>query len=287
MQGLRQLSQIFTAPMFAKIVRGNDTELFLKKIIKYYPIDCFRDNLSLIQGLYKDLTDNYRCEYIYKNKLFLDIIRNHRLKETVVFNEFKIASSKADLVMLNGSIRIFEIKTELDDLSKLSKQIEDYQKVATEVTIVTNESNIDKLEQYTNRGVGIIVLDQKHKLKEINKANYNANFLSFDTLFRVLRKKEYLDLVLNNFGYIPNVPNMLTFKVCYELLSKLTIEDFQKQVLEILKKRELHSRNLKLLRSSRTPRELKYMCNILNFSINEYDRLHSFLSREIVCTNHI
>jgi len=80
---------------------------------------------------------------------------------------------------------------------------------------------------------------------------------------------------------------MLTFKVCYELLSKLTIEDFQKQVLEILKKRELHSRNLKLLRSSRTPRELKYMCNILNFSINEYDRLHSFLSREIVCTNHI
>ncbi|WP_386693264.1 MULTISPECIES: sce7726 family protein [unclassified Lonepinella] len=287
MQGLRQLSQIFTAPMFAKIVRDNDTELFLKKIIKYYPIDCFCDNLSLIQGLYKYLMENYRCEYIYKNKLFLDIIRNHRLKETVVLNEFKIANSKADLVMLNGSIRIFEIKTELDDLSKLSKQIEDYQKVATEVTIVTNENNIDKLEPYANRDIGIVVLDQKHKLEEIKKANYNNSFLSFDALFRVLRKQEYLDMVLNNFGYIPNVPNMRIFRVCYELLSKLKVEDFQKQVLEILKKRELQSRNLKLLRSSRTPRELKYMCNTLNFNANEYDRLHLFLSREIVCTNHI
>ncbi|QLH47507.1 MAG: sce7726 family protein [Bacteroidota bacterium] len=88
----------------------------------------------------------YRCEYVYKNNIFLDIIKEHGLKDTLTLNEFRVGASKADLVMLNGMVRIFEIKTELDDFSKLSKQLNDYQKFADGVSIVTDERNAEKLK---------------------------------------------------------------------------------------------------------------------------------------------
>ena len=140
-QDLRVLSQIFSPSMFQKIVREDDSVLFQRQTSKYFKSTSNSTNLDIIKTLYRSLQLQYRCEYVYKNNLFLDIIKEHGLKETLTLNEFKVGTSKADLVMLNGMVRIFEIKTELDDFSKLPKQLKDYQKFANEVNIVTDEKN--------------------------------------------------------------------------------------------------------------------------------------------------
>jgi len=284
MQNLRILSQILSPSMFKKTVREGDFLSFQKRIKNHLNVKHCSTNLDVIQSLYKSLQREYRCEYIYKNSLFLDIIKEYGLEKTLTLNELKIGTSKADLVMLNGSVRVFEIKTELDGLSKLSKQLNDYQKFADEVNIVTDGKNAEKLTaEYGDTNIGIIVLDTKNKLQTIKKANNNTSLFDFDPIFKILRKQEYLELVMDNFGFIPDVPNTQIFRTCYELLSRLNIVDFQKQVLEKLKERKLISPNL--LVSSKTPKELKYICNSLDFNEQEYHKLYDFLTTKNVCTN--
>lgn len=285
-QNLRVLSQIFSPPMFQKIVRENDSVLFENQTAKYFNGSSYSTNLDIIKSLYKTLQKQYRCEYIYKNNLVQKLIQEHSLKTTLILNELKISASKADLVMLNGAVRIFEIKTELDDFTKLSKQIADYQKFADKVSIVTDEKNAEKLKvEYADTNIGIIVLDVKNNLQTIKEASNNTMLFEFDTIFKILRKQEYIDLVTDNFGYVPDVPNTLIFRACYELLSSIDIIDFQKQVLNKLKERKLQTPNL--LKSSKTPKELKHICNSLNFNENEYHKLYNFLATKRICTNLI
>lgn len=286
MQNLRILSQIFSPPMFQKIVRENDTALFENQTTKYFNASSYNTNLDIIKSLYKALQKQYRCEYVYKNNIFLDIIKEHGLKDTLTLNEFRVGASKADLVMLNGMVRIFEIKTELDDFSKLSKQLNDYQKFADGVSIVTDERNAEKLKiEYADTNIGIIVLDAKNKLQTIKEAGSNTSLFDFDTIFKILRKQEYLDLVADNFGFIPDVPNTQIFRACYELLASKDIVDFQKQVLNKLKERKLLKPDF--LKSSNTPKELKHICNSLDFNEQEYHKLYNFLATNTVCTNRI
>ena len=217
---LRVLSQIFSLPMFQKIVRENDTVLFENQTTKYFNASSYSTNLDIIKSLYKTLQKQYRCEYVYKNNLVQKLIKEHSLKTTLILNELKISASKADLVMLNGAVRIFEIKTELDDFTKLSKQLADYQKFADEVSIVTDEKSAEKLKvEYADTNIGIIVLDTKNNLQTIKEVSNNTALFEFDTIFKILRKQEYLDLVTDNFGDVPDVPNTL--------ISRLVINYFQ------------------------------------------------------------
>ena len=131
------------------------------------------------------------------------------------------------------------------------------------------------------------MLNKKNERREEKKASNNDENLDFETIFKVLRKQEYLDLVKSEFGFIPNVPNTKIFKVCYEMLSqKMSVKQFQEKVLLILKKRKLHSPNL--LISKKTPKELRYICNSLNLKEKEYKYLYSFLAQNnSLCINHI
>lgn len=286
MQNLRQLSQILSPSMFRNIVRKGDLVLFEKQTSKYLNTTSNDTNLDIIRTIYKTLNKEYRCEYIYKNNLLLHIIKTYGLKKSLTFNEFRIGASLADLVMLNGIVKIYEIKTELDNLEKLEKQIIDYKKFADEVYIVTDDKYAEKLLiKYNNTDIGIIILNSNNKLEIVKEAEISDLSFDFETIFKILRKQEYLDLISDNFGYIPDVPNTKVFSTCYDLLSKKDIKDFQKQVLGKLKERKLKSPNL--LKSKKTPLELKHICNSLDFNDSEYQKLYNFLESKNLCTNRI
>lgn len=280
-QSLRILSQIFSPAMFEKIVREQNSLFFYQKVNKYFHSQkIISTNLDVIKSIYRLLQQEYRCEYIYKNNLLLNIIKKYRLQDTLAVNEFKIGTSKADLVLLNGSARVYEIKTEFDDFGKLSKQITDYEKFADTIHIVTNDKYAQKLKsEYGHSNVGIIVLNKNNQLIEEKEAQNNYDKFDFDTLFKILRKQEYLDLIKEEFGFIPDVPNTKIFKTCYGMLqSRLSVRQFQQKILLKLKERKLHSPSL--LISKKTPKELKYICNSLNLKDNEYQYLFEFLAKK-------
>jgi hypothetical protein len=279
---LRSLSEIFTTSNFNKVVRQNDYKLTERKLKKHYSKESSKTTYKKVLGsLYLELQSEYRSEYFYKNNLLNKyLLKQYSLSTTSVFNEFKIGNSIADFVLLNGSARVFEIKTDLDGLDKLEKQLKDYRQFADLVYIVTSPKYIDKLLlDYSNSTIGVIEFTQRNTFKEHKKAESNNHFFNHLTIFKTLRKAEYLDIVKNYFGYIPDVPNTKIFRACFELISSIEVMEFQRLTFNKLKKRKIKCPDL--LESEKTPFELKQICYTLDFSEQEYNYLYTFLQKTI------
>lgn len=287
-ESLRSLSQIFTTANFNRIIRNKDYANTFARIKTHAAISNNITNLELLNNIYNELLQSYRNEYIYKNLLINKrLIRKYSLKNTIVLNEFKIGNSIADFVLLNGEAQIFEIKTELDDLSKLEKQIFDYYTFATKVYVVASSKHIKKiLNMYKETKIGVIELTRRNSLKEIKKAQSNVKSLDHSVVFKSLRKKEYIEVLRTNSIPIPNVPNTIFFRKCLNLSKNIDIIDFQKSSIKVLKKRNI--KNPDLLKDDKFPDCLKYICYSLNLSKMEYEELTSFLNkRSTQCISRI
>jgi hypothetical protein len=279
-ESLRSLSQLFSPAVFKRIIR-NDTKLFEQRIRKHVSLNESITTAELIKSLYSSFELSYKNEYIYKNTLINDLLlKKYCLETTSVLNEFKIANSIADFTLLNGEVRIYEIKTEFDGLDKLKKQISDYLKFANKVYIVTDSKFTARiLNEYEESVVGVIELTSSNELNEIKPATENLFFLDHTTIFKTLRKNEYIEIINDFFGFIPEVPNTLIFRECLSLSSTIDISVFQKMAFKKLKERKLKCPNL--LKSNETPYELKHICNSLNLNNKEYQSLFSFLNKTI------
>src|SRR5438128_2222499 len=76
---------------------------------------------AIIDSCYAHLLTNYRHEYLYKAAILNDyVLKNYSLDDTILLNEFRVGNSKADAVLVNGTNKVFEIKTELDSPERLN-----------------------------------------------------------------------------------------------------------------------------------------------------------------------
>ncbi len=285
---IRSLSQIISPSNFKKIVREGDYYSTFYKLKKYATVTDSTTNLDAINVIYNSLLKNYKNEYVYKNILTNKLLlKKYSLKNTIALNEFNIGKSIADFVLLNGEARVYEIKTELDNLEKLDKQVLDYCKFGDKVYIVTSSKHVNKLiELYDNSTIGIIELTPRNALKTIKKATSNEATFSYEVLFKTLRKQEYLDIIEEYFNFVPEVSNTRIFKECLALAKKIEISLFQKLVVKKLKSRNIS--NPKKIQEKAIPESLKHICYSLNFSKNEYEKLNSFLNQKSkICISHI
>ncbi|MGB3751088.1 MAG: sce7726 family protein [Arcobacteraceae bacterium] len=85
--------------------------------------------------------------------------------------EVSLPSSVADILVTNGDIHIYEIKSKSDTLARLEKQINDYKKFAHKVTVVVDEKFISKLNklEFMN-GVGIVSVNNRYGLTHIRES---------------------------------------------------------------------------------------------------------------------
>jgi len=279
---MRSLSFLFTPSMFNQIVKEKNV-LALKRKIKNLNLNNKRITTyqTLFKYAYSQLEESYRSEYLFKNSLINEyLLKKYSLNTTTVFNEFKIGSSIADMVLLNGTAKVFEIKTDLDGFDKLKKQVNDYIQFADFVYVVTSEKNIEKvLNDFSNTTIGVIEFTESNTLKERKRPVSNQRTFNHLALFKTLRKTEYLELITEQFGYIPDVPNTMIFRECLKLSLSIKVEEFQKLVFKKLKDRKIKCPDL--LASKKTPYELKQICHSLDFSEFEYLNLYQFLNKSI------
>lgn len=277
----RSLSQIFTPSIFKDLVKSSDYTKMNYRIQKHLIGFSMNDYNSVLEFLYSKLEKNYRNEYLFKNALLnKKLLGTYSLKTTTVLNEFKIAGSIADFVLLNGEVRVFEIKTDLDGFDKLEKQINDYKKFADKIYIVVSKYNSSKIENlYRNSNIGIIEFTNKNTLRTIKEAFTDKDYFDHSTIFKTLRKYEYLEILVDHYGFVPNVPNTQIFRDSLELVKQIDINTFQFLALQKLKERKLKCPEI--LESELIPKELKHLCYTLNFSQKEYDNLFKFLKTTI------
>ena len=225
---------------------------------------------------FSELRENYRCEYVYKNTLINDLIKEYGTKNSIIINEFRVGNSVADMVLFNGTSKAFEIKTELDSDKRLNTQLSDYSKIFRESYIVIHESMLNKYKVEDNIGIITLSVEKgKIKLTKVRKAKEN-NIIDVDMLMRSIRTSEYKNIVQTYFGILPNVGNCEIYDACKSMMKYIPQEDLQKLFLVEIKKRKSNNTDLKTYCNV-----LKQFCLSTNLNKAQYDIFYERLNKLI------
>lgn len=239
----------------------------------------FATYLDLMNVVYRNMTKHYRCEYVYKNEIVRHLVRSFRKSDhTVVFNEFRVADSIADLAMFNGESKAFEIKTEYDSTKRLPKQICAYSRVFDKCYVVAPEEKLSLYMSTIDDSTGIILFTYdkgRVSLNKLREAEPNSR-IDADALIRCLRTSEYEGVVKAYYGQLPEVSAADMFDACTEMMSRMPSPVLRKLFLSAMKKRKT---DLSLLK--RVPQSLAQLCVALNLNDKDINSLVNVLNTKI------
>ncbi len=270
------INKIFTVPYFDRIISENNAlESFSKCVKRYIKIEDVTVG-EAISKIYHFMDCEYRNEYFYKNTILNQLlVRKHDLYNTAALTELPVGDSKADLIMINGHGIVYEIKTDLDNLIRLQNQINDYYKVFSYVYVVVGSKQLSHVERFLeDQKVGIYELTVNGKLICRKNAFCNKENLSYQTMFQVLRKKEFESIILKHFHRLPEVNNFEYYRECLKWLERINIITLQKDVMQCLKARTLMLVENKF--EERVPYELRFYAYFSKKMDSDYRGIDAF-----------
>lgn len=240
---LRELASLVSHAAFKKLATASNQSTYIRRMKKYVGWEHIAGDRpaklgDLISYSYNILEQHYRHEYIYKNKLLNDyVMRYYALDDTVLLNEFRIGQSIADAVLVNGTNKVFEIKTELDSPERLQSQLDDYYKAFTEVYLFTHFSLLDRYLRILPPYVGVLIYDASGTVVECRPAARYTQSLDAASMMGSLRKPEYTKMVERLVGFVPETTPVFFYRTCLEILQMLPVEEVQSSYCAILKER--------------------------------------------------
>lgn len=272
------LSRVYSASFIRSILSSNHYK-FLKELSNSFSFvneSLKNDDYKLLfEEGYNTLLSNYRCEYIYKSEIY-DKIRkqNKRRKKNGILTEVRSGKSIADLLWLNGTSIAYEIKTEIDTNRRLEKQIESYQYLFKETTVVTYEKNIPLIKSSLPPVTGIMYLNGKGMLKVYRGSTEYIDFLNPEIMFLTLRRNEYENAIKEAFGYIPEVSDAHIYNECYNLFKTLNPLEAHNLMVKQLKNRS--SINIKD-EENKWPKSVMFLLEKGGLKKSEIDKFESYL----------
>lgn len=274
---MSNLNRIFTRSMLRHFINGKADNVYSSVVRRYTSDADQKNNRELISEIYCELKYAYRNEYFYKNTLLNKLLLGvHSVNTTTALTEMAIAKSKADFVLINGKAIVYEIKTELDNLERLSSQIEDYYKAFDHVAVVTYEKNLSQLQKVLesiDKPVGIYILRRNGKLGTIQKPQRYTSDLDREVIFKLLRKSEYEEIIAQRYGYLPEVTQFRYYSACKKMFLQIPVEESYLLVLRILKKRM----QIEKEEFAKIPYELKFLAYFMELTYDDYQKLGVFL----------
>ncbi|MBA9083781.1 hypothetical protein FHR92_000224 [Fontibacillus solani] len=281
------LNRVFTRNMLREIVDGSYSDALTTAICRYVADSSGKDNRQLISELYTVLKKQYRNEYFYKNTILNKLLLGvHKPTTTTALTEIAIGKSKADFVLINGRAIVYEIKTELDNLDRLESQISNYFNAFTRVSVLASEEYVGTLEKRLgNSPVGICILTKRGTISEKKEPQEYSSQLNKDTMFRILRKSEYEEIIIKHYGMLPNVSQFDYYRTCKRLFCEIETNVAYEDFISTLKKRgKIDTEYYKKI-----PYELKFLVYFSDFKADDYRKLESFLQQKEVgpCTSLI
>lgn len=194
---------------------------------------------------YAHLLAEYRCEYVFKNVLARKLLlQRHAWGEARLLTEFRVGIRKADVVILNGTSTVYEIKTNLDNLDRLPVQLDAYRRIFDRIYIVCDEAQAVRVSEDAADCVGVIALRPNGGLGVVKEADSNCASTDPETILSSLRKAEYLEIVRAETGAVPNVASGHLWRECVKLSRNMD-------------PRRVHAHMVRLLRARSVPSALR------------------------------
>lgn len=178
----------------------------------------------------------YRYEYAYKSAITHKVLLGvHSLKTASMLTEFRIGSCKADLVILNGTSTVYEIKSERDNLSRLTNQVLTYQKVFAKVNIITGENHLEAIKEHVPDEVGILLLNDRFQISPIREALNRPESIVPRAVFESVHRSEAVEILTRMGGVVPDVPNTRFHAAMLDIFEKLPPSHLHKCMIDVLK----------------------------------------------------
>lgn len=274
------LNRLFTQNIFFDMVHDSNNATYGTVIQRYVNDAEDKDNGTLISEIYRFMSKEYRNEYFYQNTLLNTLLLGiHSINTTTALTQIPVSKSKADFILINGKAVVYEIKTELDTFDRLDTQLRDYFKAFNHVCVVTSESQYERaVSLLADTPVGIYVLTRKNTISsKLKKEPMEDNSsLDYTTIFKVLHKREYEDILLEYYGELPVASQAFYYGECLKRFSQIPILDVYNMALKQLKKRN----RILISEFEKVPYELKSLFYFSKPSKSDWKALNSFLSEK-------
>ena len=260
------ISPIFRGPFLARVAIGDHAQV-LRELANFYsefsPPKADQ-KLSLWFDFFYDLMiRRYRSEYIYKNIIATELyLKNESFQRSLFTSEWRVGTSRTDVVILNGTSTVYEIKSNYDSFDRLDTQLADYAKVFDRIFLVTTAEKANLMKDQLDGVIGVMCINDQGELEEVKPPISNKSNTDPKTIFNCMRQSEFQEAVNKAFGYVPNVPNSLLYTECIKLFRQLAPEQAHDLMVDCVRKRGKPKPYVDLIRSA--PDSLKHAC--LEFS---------------------
>lgn len=153
-----------------------------------------------------------------------------------MLNEFRVGRCKADLVILNGTSTVYEVKSERDSLDRLERQVAAYRTVFARVYVIAAEKHVPAVIVSVPEDVGVMRLNSRYQISTLREATDRASRTSPSAIFDSIRTLE-AQLILKSQGVsVPVVPNTELHSVLRELFIKLNPRDAHDGMARVLRR---------------------------------------------------
>ncbi|UVV72788.1 sce7726 family protein [Pantoea agglomerans] len=282
---LSALSRMFSPSVISEIAKKGQSPLFSRLLSEtsVFEIDdpadvtigdAFDRAFSLLRR------SGLRNEYVYRSALIRNVLLGrHSLRTASMLTEFRISSSKADMVILNGYGTVYEIKSDRDSLARLESQIENYRKAFSKIYVVAGTGHIQDVLDKTSEDVGVMNLIRWNRISIVREAKENFDYICPATIFDSLRLGEAIDILKDLNVDIPDLPNTLMRNTLRSIFIELDPIDVQYCMIKTLKR----TRNLAPLSTliANLPYALQSIALMVQLRNKDHDRLVETLNKPL------
>lgn len=238
---LSALARLFSAAVFREMAKKGQSGLFrrllgqtdlIERLDQHVTVgDTFDSAFDILKVV------GHRDEYVYRAAITQKVLMGrHSLRTASMLNEFRIGSCKADLVILNGTATVYEIKSERDSLARLVNQVENYKRVFAKVNVIASEVHIQNILDMVPEDVGVLCLSRRYRITPVREAENCPSRICPVTVFESLRMSESV-AVLQAMGVeVPEVPNTKKHAIMRGLFAKVDPVNLHFEMVRTLKK---------------------------------------------------
>ena len=185
------------------------------------------------------LFHEHPIEYVYKTCLLKrTVFGTYSPNTTALYMEFPVAGARADILLVNGDAKVFEVKTRFDDTTRLNIQLAEYYRCFRSVNVVVEE---DQSERYTRElpdHVGVSALTSRFSISVRRSPRGMSGKLDHARMFALLRQREYYDIASDLKMDLLNVDPSVRYQAALERFSTLPVDKAYDLILRALHVRQ-------------------------------------------------
>lgn len=270
---IRELGFFGKSPLFARLVR--ESRMSLESEDQKAPVSQLYD---IAFKLLRKRGNRY--EYVYKAAVTQKVLLGtHSLRTSSMLNEFRAGSSVADVVILNRTSTVYEIKSERDSLKRLEQQIHSCSQVFATINVIVGENHLSEVIKSVPEYVGILLLTDRYHIRQIRPAIDDASRTVPEKIFDSITLRESKIILQDQQMPIPDVSNAYRYLAWREEFAKLDPVIAHSAMVRTLKK----TRNLEPLESMlrHVPKSLYFSVLSLRLKFSQRNQLVTALQTPI------